>query len=355
MRSPAKAGLLFFNQNHSTKTIKCTLSVTYILASTFTTTKNIGSQNICVHKSAKKIDLTDEAPIKGAFFILKKMKRIAIQGFRGAFHQEAAENYFGKNIDLTECFTFEQLIDSVVVGKSNYGIMAVENSLVGCILPNFVLLRESGLNIIGEVYLQITQNLLALPNQSVSDLHEVQSHPMALMQCKSFFTNYPNVNLVDSYDTALSAKIIAEQLLYGVGTIGSKSAASLYGLEIIAPSIESNKENFTRFMVVSQTSHSTTANSKVKATIAFTAKHSPGGLSSILAPLAKEGVNLTMLQSLPRVGSAWEYIFHADLCYTSIEQARRSIVWLSKNVSQLWVMGVYPAHSQQQNQGITLN
>jgi prephenate dehydratase len=283
------------------------------------------------------------------------MKKIAIQGFRGAFHQEAAENYFGKNINLIECLTFDALVESVKIGKANYGIMAMENSLVGCILPNFVLLRESGLNIIGEVYLHISQNLLALPNQLVSDLHEVQSHPMAILQCKSFFNDFPRIKLVDSYDTALSAKFIAEQNLVGVGTIGSSSAASLYGLEVIAPSIESHKENFTRFMVISATSISICEEIPVKATIAFTANHKPGGLSSILSPLSKEGVNLTMLQSLPRVGSAWEYIFHADLCYCSMSQARNSIIGLSKKVSQLWVMGVYPSQIHLHNKGITLN
>jgi prephenate dehydratase len=281
--------------------------------------------------------------------------KIAIQGYLGAFHQEAAENYFGKEIGIDECLTFEMLVDSVKTSNANYGVMAVENSLVGCILPNFVLLRESGLNIIGEVYLQISQNLMALPNQSVSDLHEVQSHPMAIMQCKPFFNDFPRINLVDSYDTALSAKFIAEQNLIGVGTIGSKLAASLYGLEVIAPSIETHKQNFTRFMVISPTSLSVRDNIPVKATIAFTAKHSPGGLSSILAPLAGEGVNLTMLHSLPRVGSAWEYIFHADLSYRNMEQARRSMIWLQKKVSQLWVMGVYPSQFQLQNQSITLN
>lgn len=283
------------------------------------------------------------------------MKRIAIQGYQGAFHQEAAENYFGKEISLVECETFELLVESVKNGQANYGVIAVENSLVGCILPNFVLLRESGLNVIGEVYLRISQNLMALPNQSILDLDKVESHAMAIAQCKPFFQSFPNIQLVESVDTALSARVIAQNNLVGVGTIGSNLAASLYGLEVLAPSIETNKVNFTRFLVISPVDNPITNNGAIKATIAFTAKHTPGGLAALLSPLANEGVNLTMLHSLPMVGSAWEYIFHADLCYQSIEHARKSMIWLSKQVSQLWVMGVYPTQFQHGNHNITLN
>lgn len=283
------------------------------------------------------------------------MKVIAIQGYKGAFHQEAAEQYFGNDICLHECETFEGLVGSIKEGIANHGVMAVENSLVGCILPNFVLLRESGLNVIGEVYLRISQNLMALPNQSIFDLHKVESHAMAIAQCKPFFKSYPNIHLVESVDTALSAKLIAQKRLAGVGTIGSTLAASMYGLEVLAPSIETNKVNFTRFLVISPIDKPSVSNVPIKATIAFTAKHTPGGLAALLSPLAKEGVNLTMLHSLPMVGSAWEYIFHADLCYQSMEHARRSMVWLSKNVSQLWVMGVYPAQIQENNQISLLN
>jgi prephenate dehydratase len=274
------------------------------------------------------------------------MIKVAIQGYRGAFHQEAAESYFAMEIGIVECLTFDQLIDAMQLGKANYGVMAVENSLVGCILPNFVLLRESGLNIIGEVYLQISQNLMALPSQRIEELHEVQSHPMAILQCKPYLSKFPNINLIDSHDTALSAKHIAENNLVGVGAIGSRAAASIYGLEVIAPSIETHKENFTRFMVISPTGQSVKDNTPVKATIAFTANHEPGSLAKVLTSLAQEGVNLTMLQSLPVVGTAWEYIFHADLFYSSMSKARASISNLNKKVNQLWVLGVYPAENQ---------
>lgn len=274
------------------------------------------------------------------------MERIAIQGYRGAFHHEATEIHFGKTVELVECDTFEQLVDSVISGRANHGVMAIENSVVGCIIPNFTLLRESGLVVNGEIYLRISQNLMALANQSIFDLQQVQSHSMAIAQCKPFFKQYPHIQLIDSIDTALSAKLISQNHWVGTGTIGSELAASLYGLEIIANSIETNKENFTRFLVISRQANSIPLDVPVKATLAFTARHSPGGLSEILAPLAAEGVNLTMLHSLPMVGSAWEYIFHADLCYCSMQHARSSLVWLSKMVSHLWVMGVYPTDKQ---------
>lgn len=277
------------------------------------------------------------------------MKKIAIQGYRGAFHQEAAGLYFGSNINLIQCLDFERLVNSVKNRQADYGIMAVENSLVGCILPNFVLLRNSGLNIIGEVYLRIRQNLMALANQTVSDLFQVQSQSMAIEQCRAFFRLHNHIQLIESPDTAFSAKMIAKENLLGVGAIGCHLAASEYGLEIISPSIETNKENFTRFAVLSRKPTSIDEKEPVKATIAFIAKHEPGSLAKILTSLADEGVNLTMLQSLPMIGSAWEYIFHADLCYPTMKLAKVSLKRLSEELSGFWIMGVYPADNIKEN------
>jgi len=277
------------------------------------------------------------------------MKRIAIQGYRGAFHHEAAEYYFGSNIELEECLSFEMVIKSVTSKVADYGIMAVENSLIGCILPNFFLLRESGLNIIGEVYLRIKQNLMALPNQTINDLSLVKSQSMAIEQCVSFLSSHPHLQVIESPDTAYSAKMIADEKLRGVGAIGSHYAASAYGLEIIVPSIETNKENFTRFMILSRQTLSIPDDEPVKATIAFTANHVPGSLAKILTSLADEGVNLSMLQSLPMKESAWEYIFHADLCYPAMKQAKKSLRRLSEELTGLWIMGIYPAKNIKEN------
>ena len=269
-------------------------------------------------------------------------KRVAIQGYQGAFHQEAVESYWPQGAELVECATFEQLVQSVVKGKAHYGVMAVENSLVGCILPNFLLIRESGLSVIGEVYLRITQNLMALPGETLSSLRRVESHYMAVAQCKDFLGSNQHLSVVESIDTALSARNIAQHSLRGVGAIGSMAAANLYGLDVIAPSIETNKENFTRFLVLNPINQPSASDVAVKTTIAFALKHQPGSLAGVLNHIADSGANLTMLQSLPMVGHAWEYIFHADICFGTMEQAKRMLSRLSLSLPSLWVMGVYP-------------
>jgi len=274
-------------------------------------------------------------------------KIISIQGVRGAFHQEAAINYFGSNIDLHECITFQQLIDSVENGNSHFGVMAVENSLVGSILNNYALIRESNLQVIGEVYLKIIQNLIAFNGESVDSISEVRSHPMALAQCNSFFKMHPRIKLVESDDTALSAKQIAEHELKGVATVASQKAAHEYGLDVIASSIESDKENYTRFLILERKYTARITEGSNKASIIFTAKHQPGSLLQILKPFAENGINLTMLQSLPIVGRKWEYIFHADLVFLSLVEFYQSIELVKQFTSTLDILGIYPRHEMQ--------
>jgi prephenate dehydratase len=270
------------------------------------------------------------------------MKRIiSIQGVRGAFHQEAAVDYFGSNIDIHECITFQQLIDSVENGNSHFGVMAVENSLVGSILPNYALIRESNLQVIGEVYLRIVQNLIALNGELVDSIVEVRSHPMALAQCSSFFKSRPEIRLIESEDTALSAKEIAEYKLKGVATVASQKAAQEYNLNIIASSIESNKENYTRFLILEKKSTAKILDGSNKASITFTTNHQPGSLLHVLQPLAGYGINLTMLQSLPIVGVKWEYIFHADLVFESLTEFHAALELVKKYTSTLDILGIY--------------
>lgn len=269
-------------------------------------------------------------------------KRIAIQGVRGAFHHEAAALYFKRDFDIHECMTFHDLIDSVESGEADLAVMAIENSMVGSILPNLVLIRKSTLHIIGEVYMRISQNLMALPGESMQTLQEVHSHPMAIMQCESFFHNYPDIRMVESVDTALSAKDISEKGLKGIGAIGSEAAAKMYGLEILAPSIETNKKNYTRFLILGHNGNSIDPNISVKASVSFVAPHQPGSLASVLQPLGEAGVNLSMVQSLPLVGANWEYIFHADMIFPNMAKARNIINDLRKKLQAIWVMGIYP-------------
>ena len=270
-------------------------------------------------------------------------KKVAIQGVRGAFHQEAARDFFGTDIEIVECITFTELIESIECGNASFGIMAVENSLVGGILPNYALIRESTLTVIGEVYLRIVQNLMALPNQTIDSIVEVQSHPMALAQCDDFLLQRRNLRVVASDDTALSAKLISENNLTGVAAIASVEAANEYGLEIIAPSIESNKANYTRFMVLSPTQNNETQIKSNKASIAFALPHKSGSLQNALQSFSRYGINLTMLHSLPQVGQCWEYYFHADVVFRHIDDFNLALKSLKNHTNYLRVIGVYCA------------
>ncbi|NVO09827.1 MAG: hypothetical protein HXX16_07705 [Bacteroidales bacterium] len=281
-------------------------------------------------------------------------KIISIQGIKGAFHQEAAIEYFGSEIEILECITFQELVNSVEKGKASFGVMAIENSLVGSILPNYALIRESSLRITGEIYLRIVQNLIALLGETVDSINEVRSHPMALAQCTDFFKNCPSIKLVESEDTALSAKQIAEHNLKGVATVASKNAALEYGLDIIEPTIESNKENYTRFLILEKKSSKEVADASNKASITFTAKHRPSSLFHILQPFADYGINLTMLQSLPMVGKKWEYIFHADLVFATLPQLYQALKIVRKHASTLDILGIYKSQNlTDNNQDIT--
>jgi len=276
-------------------------------------------------------------------------KIVSIQGVRGAFHQEAAESYFGSNIEIAECLTFEQLIASVESGEASHGIMAIENSLVGSILPNYTLIRESSLKITGEIYLRIEQNLIASFGETLDSICEVRSHPMAIAQCANFFRCRPSIKLIECEDTALSAKQIAELQQRGTATIASKYAAQEYGLEIIEPSIESNKENYTRFLILEKKDIIQDSQGYNKASISFTALHQPGRLLRILKPFSDYGINLTMLQSLPIVGRKWEYIFHADLVFLSMEEFYQSLEIVKKQTLSLDILGVYHSHEMHEH------
>ncbi len=268
---------------------------------------------------------------------------IAIQGSRGSFHEEAARRHFGKDVRPEECRDFRQLINAVESQRADCGVMAIENSLVGSILKNLSMLRDSKLQVTGEVYMRISQNLMALPGQSLNDLKEVQSHPMALLQSEQFFRKFPAIRLMESYDTAGSAREIARRKLKQTGAIGSIAAANMFGLTVLARGIETDQDNFTRFLVVAPRPQIPEKNQKVKASVAFTALHKPGSLADILNPLSEKGVNLTMLQSLPLPGKSWEYIFHMDMIFPDAEKAKDVIASFGSKLNNVWIMGIYPA------------
>jgi prephenate dehydratase len=273
--------------------------------------------------------------------------KIAMQGVRGAFHEIAIRKYFnGNDYDVVPCTSFNELFDTLRFEKADYGMVAIENSIVGSILPNYTLLRESGLRILGEVYLRIEQHLLALPGQTIGDIRKVYSHPMAIQQCREFLTpmRRNGVQLVDSEDTALSAKWISEGNMSGVAAIASRLAAKLYGLDILAESIETNKMNFTRFLIVSHEenyqSHRN-GNPVNKASLCFVLPHQQGRLSEVLSVLSFYKINLSKIQSLPIVGQEWEYLFYVDVDFSNYEKYRQSLDAIRPLLGELTIFGEY--------------
>ena len=270
--------------------------------------------------------------------------RICIQGYEGAFHDIAARHCFeGKEISIVPAHTFSELVSRVDEGKdADYGLMAIENSLAGSLMSNYQLLHESELQVTGEVYLRIKQNLMALKGIRLEDLTEVHSHPMAIAQCRHFFRAYPHIRLVESADTALSARHIRDHDLRTCGAIASTLAAEIYGMNILAESIETNKKNHTRFLVLEKRQNQGYAKGADKASVCFAVGHEVGSLHKVLAVLAAYNVNLTKIQSAPIIGKPWEYMFFVDFVVeggkVGYEQALEAIRPLTHDLK---VFGVY--------------
>ena len=278
--------------------------------------------------------------LSGLFFYMPK--RIAIQGFEASFHEAAANKFFGEEIDLQYCLTFQNVFDSMANREVDYAVMAIENSVAGSILPNYSRLRDSGLAIIGEVYIRIEMNLMALADQSVKDIKEVHSHPMALLQCHQFFRNHPHIKVVESDDTALSAKEIAVNVINGRGALASEKAAKIYDLDILAPGIETNKRNFTRFLVLDYAEGNSGKQTITKASWSFRTAHSSGSLAHALSVLGNLNINLTKIQSLPVLGEEWKYYFYADLefqDYAAYQSAKEKV---GQYIYDLKILGEYP-------------
>jgi prephenate dehydratase len=270
-------------------------------------------------------------------------KRIVIQGGYGAFHEIAALQYFGDiDIEILPRDTFKDLMTALRKDRADYGIMAIENSLAGSILPNYSLLRESPISILGEVYMRIHQNLVALPGQNIEQITEVYSHPMAILQCQVFFDRYKHIKLIESMDTALSAKEIREKELTGTAAIASSLAAEKYSLEILASGIETNKKNYTRFLILGNGKRDGIPDEVVnKASIHFALSHKIGSLSKILSILSYYEINLSKIQSMPIMGRDWEYQFYIDVEINDQELYRQSIEAIKPFTSELGVLGEY--------------
>lgn len=274
----------------------------------------------------------------------QKQIRIAIQGGFGAFHEIAATHYFNNNnIEIMPNNTFKDLMKSLKKRQADYGIMAIENSLAGSILPNYSLIKDSHMHIVGEIYLRVRQNLCALSGQKIKDITEVYSHPMAFLQCQLFFDKYPNIKLIETIDTALSAKMIHDEKLYGKAAIASDLAARKYGLEVLAESIETNKMNYTRFLILKENNGWTAEISGInKSSIHFALAHKTGSLSKILSILSYYDINLSKIQSLPIMGRDWEYQFYVDVIFEDYMWYKKSLEAIRPFTSELGVLGEYP-------------
>lgn len=243
-------------------------------------------------------------------------------------------------MDIVPCDTFEGLYKSMGAGKADAAVMAIENTMSGGLIPNFELLRSHPMQIKGEVFLRIEQNLMALPGQKIEDIKEVRSHYMAINQTRSFFESYPWIRLVESEDTAKSAAQIASEGLLGVGAVASAIAAQNYGLEIIAPGIETVKQNFTRFLVMDDSL--TVPQDRInKVSLCFTLPHTAGSLAHVLTILSFYGMNLTRIQSLPIPGREWQYFFYIDLKFASYERYAQAISAVRPLIDEFQVLGEY--------------
>jgi len=269
-------------------------------------------------------------------------KRVSIQGYEGSFHQVAAEQFFGKDVQVITCATFREVIRVACSRKeSDGGVMAIENSIAGSILPNYNLLQKSNLQVVGEIYLQIRQNLVVNPGVGLDDIREVHSHPMALLQCIDFLEKHPNWKLVETEDTALSAKHLQQHRSKHVAAIASRLAADLFGLEVLAPNIQTMKNNYTRFLILQREDNAMVVSNPNKASVNFHTDHSRGSLARVLTKIAEGGINLSKLQSFPIPGTEWEYSFHADMEFEDLEQFRRVIESIKLITAELKIYGTY--------------
>ena len=273
------------------------------------------------------------------------MKKIAIQGVPGSFHDIAAHKFFpNEEIQLICCDTFEEIFEHIHQDSSVIGLVAIENTIAGSLLHNYELMRESGVTIVGEHKLRIKHNCVCLPEDDWDTLTEVHSHPVALAQCHSFLKRHPNLKVVEADDTAKSAEIIREKDLRGHAAICSKYAAELYGMKVLEEGIETNKHNFTRFLVVADPWKADDLRERGrsnKATIVFSLPHNEGSLSQVLSIFSFYRINLTKIQSLPIIGREWEYLFYVDVIFSDYLRFRQSIDAVSPLTRELKILGEY--------------
>tara|TARA_R110000868_G_scaffold5985_8_gene34796 strand:+ start:28276 stop:29103 length:828 start_codon:yes stop_codon:yes gene_type:complete len=252
------------------------------------------------------------------------IKTVAIQGVKGSFHHIVSQEYFKKPVDVIECLTFDRVVESLISKESDAVIMALENSIAGSIIPNYALIDHHNLHMVGEHYLDIQHNLMALPNQTIDEITEVYSHPMALLQCMEFFKAYPHIKLVEDKDTAEVADRIQKHQLKKVGAIASVRAAEIFELEILAPSIQTIKHNETRFAIVKRENSEIPEAEITKASLKFETDHKRGSLAAVLNVMSDCKLNLTKIQSLPIIETPWKYSFFVDVTFESYKDFEKA-------------------------------
>ncbi|RIW15209.1 prephenate dehydratase [Algoriphagus lacus] len=271
--------------------------------------------------------------------------KIAIQGVPGSFHHQVALKYFGQEVEILAFNTFEPVAKSIALGEADFGVMAIENSIAGAILPNYDLIDRYELSIKDEFYLPIAHQLMALPGQKIENIEEVRSHPMALLQCKAFFARHPHIQQFDDVDTASVAKRIAEEKRTGLAAIASEIAAEIYGLEILARDIQTVKDNFTRFIILTKekTKPESVPN---KASFKVTIRNQKGGLAKLLTMLSEKDLNLSKIQSIPVIEKPWDYAFFIDAEFEDYGKFQEAMKLIVKDFGDLKIFGEYTSRKE---------
>ena len=269
------------------------------------------------------------------------IQKVAIQGIKGSFHHQVALEYYHQEIDVDECMSFEELVDSLLSGKSNQAVMAIENSIAGSIIPNYALIDKNNLHIIGEYYMDIHQNFMALKGQKIEDISEVHSHPMALLQCMEFLKKLPNIKLVEDKDTAETARRIHQNQLRGIAAIASKTASKMYDLEILAPEIQTINNNMTRFVILNKENSFVPTQEINKASLKFELDHKRGSLAAVLNVMSDCKLSLTKIQSLPKIETPWKYSFFVDVTFDDYEDYSKAKSLLEIMAEYFKVLGEY--------------
>ena len=268
-------------------------------------------------------------------------KVIAIQGAEGSNHHKVARDFYGNTMLLKECMSFDVLVASLLSGAATHGVMALENTIAGSIIPNYALIDTNNLHIVGEEYLNIHHHLMALPGQQIAHIKEVWSHPMALLQCKEFFKKHPHIKLVEDVDTAEVAKRIAKENLVGIAAIAPKIAAEIFDLEVLEDEIQTMKDNATRFVIV-QTQEPTHKIDHInKASLKFQLNHKRGSLAAILNVLSDCKMNLTKIQSLPVIEMPWKYSFFVDVTFEDYKDYLKLVKIIEIMAEEFKILGTY--------------